>query len=370
VNVLMVTPHLPPHQAANALLPHQLGCGLRERGHAVRFLTFGSGPDRDGVSFVRRRSRRLRSTRLPQALEAMATWRKGSPLVREADVVHVHSNTWMNQVAAGLASRHHRPYVLTHYGTEIWHHDGKDRAFRRMNARARHVTFYSQALLERARELAVPFSSASVVYPPVAEAFAPRPERERAASRRDHVREGRGALLLNVKRLHPLADHGTLLEAMALVGRERNDVRLLIAGTGEAEGGLRAQAARLGLGEAVRFLGLVPNQELAPLQAAADLFVLSSVLEATPTVALEALASGTPVISTDNPGGLELRALFGDDVAVVPRRDPAALAAAILAALGSPRRTRPATARLVEERFRLPGVVDAYLRLYAEAERR
>ncbi len=365
----MVTPHLPPHQAANALLPHQLGRGLRERGHAVRFLTFGDGPDRDGVSFVRRRSRRLRSTRLPQALVAMATWRTGSPLVLAADVVHVHSNTWMNQVAAGLAARHHRPYVLTHYGTEIWHHDGKDRAFRRMNARARHVTFYSQALLERARELAVPFSSASVVYPPVAEAFAPRSEQQRQAARRAHLSEGWRALLLNVKRLHPLADHATLIDAMALVVRERRDVGLVIAGTGETEAGLKAQAARLRLQDAVRFLGLVPNEALAPLQAAADLFVLSSVLEATPTVALEALASGTPVVSTDNPGGLELRGLFGDDVAVVPRRDPPALAGAILAALRQPRRTRPASARLVEERFRLAGVVETYLRLYAEAAR-
>jgi glycosyltransferase involved in cell wall biosynthesis len=114
----------------------------------------------------------------------------------------------------------------------------------------------------------------------------------------------------------------------------------------------------------VRFLGLVPNDRVALLQAAADLFVLSSVLEATPTVALEALASGTPVVSADNPGGLELGALFGDDVRVVPMRDPDALAAAILAVLESPRRTGPATARVVSERFRLDGVVARYLEIY------
>ena len=41
MNVLMVTPHLPPHQAANALLPHLLGQELAQRGHSVRYLTFG-----------------------------------------------------------------------------------------------------------------------------------------------------------------------------------------------------------------------------------------------------------------------------------------------------------------------------------------
>jgi glycosyltransferase involved in cell wall biosynthesis len=365
----MVTPHLPPHQAANALLPHQLGLGLTARGHIVRYLTFGSGPDRDGVSFVRRGSRRLRKTRLPQALEAMATWRKGAPLVREADVVHVHSNTWMNQVAAGLAARHRRPYVLTHYGTEIWHHDGRDRAFRRMNARARHVTFYSQALLDRARELQLPLPAASVVYPPVADAFRPRSMAEREIVRRRYLPGGEGALLLNVKRLHPLADHATLIDALARVVRERRDTVLVVAGSGESEGRLRRQAQDLGLAQAVRFLGLVPNEELAPLQSAADLFVLSSVLEATPTVALEALASGTPVLSTNNPGGAELHGLFADDVAVVERQDPPALAAAVLSFLAAPRRTRESSAQLIAERFRLPCVVRAYLDLYLEAAR-
>jgi glycosyltransferase involved in cell wall biosynthesis len=367
VKILMVTPHLPPYQAANALLPHQLGQGLVERGHAVRYLTFGDGPDREDVRFVRRGSKRLRSTRLPQAMEALATWRKGAPLVREADVVHVHSNTWMNQVAAGLAARHRRPYVLTHYGTEIWHHDGKDRAFRRMNARASHVAFYSEALLERARELGVPLPAASVVYPPVAEAFRPRSMAEREIVRRRYLNEGRGALLLNVKRLHPLADHSTLLEATARLARERADVRLLIAGGGETEAALKRQAAALGLHEIVRFLGQVPNEDLAPLQAAADAFVLSSVLEATPTVALEALASGTPVVSTDNPGGVELGRLFGDDVAVVPKQDPTALCAAMRAAVLAPRRTRESSARLLAARFRLAGVLDAYLDLYQRA---
>ena len=132
------------------------------------------------------------------------------------------------------------------------------------------------------------------------------------------------------------------------------------------EAPLKLQAATLGLGSSVRFLGLVANEEVAALQAAADLFVLSSVLEATPTVALEALACGTPVVSTDNPGGLELAEIFGPDVAVVPRSDPPALARAILAHLAAPRRAAEETGRRIAERFRLDRVAETYLRLYEQ----
>src|SRR6185436_12566105 len=133
-----------------------------------------------------------------------------------------------------------------------------------------------QALLERGRELQVPVRSGSVVYPPVTGVSHPRPEAERQAVRQRFLPQA-GVLLLNVKRLHPLADQLTLLEAFALVRRERPEAVLLIAGTGEAEPGLRERAAALALGDCVRFLGLVPNDEVAELQAGADLFVLSSV---------------------------------------------------------------------------------------------
>lgn len=362
----MVTPHLPPHQAANALLPHLLGTGLVQRGHSVQYLTFGPARGEAGVSYVCRRSRRLRVTRLPQTLEAVETWMRARPLIAQADVVHVHSSTWMNHVAARMSAARKKPYVLTHYGTEIWHHDGRDPVFRRFNREAHHVAFYSRALMERAQELAVPARSSSVIYPPVAEPFRPMLPRQRDAVHRRHA-PGGGPLLLNVKRLHPLADQHTLLRAMAEVVRERPDATLLLAGAGEEQASLEAAAARLGLSDRVRFLGLVPNDEVAVLQGGADLFVLSSVLEATPTVALEALACGTPVVSTDNPGGVELRETFGEDVQVVPMKDPSALAAAILGFLRAPRRTRPQSDRVIEERFRLPGVLDRYLGLYREA---
>jgi glycosyltransferase involved in cell wall biosynthesis len=366
MRILMVTPHLPPHQAANALLPQLLGEAARSRGHEVRYLALGNGTPRPDAVFVRRRLSGLRLTRLPQLIEGVETWTRGGPLVRWSDVVHIHSNTWMNQVAAAIARHVGRPYVLTHYGTEIWHYDGRGTAFRRLNARARRITYYSQGLFDRGRELGLPMQRASVVYPPVSDVFQPADAVRRAVVRSE-IGADSAPLLLNVKRLHPTADHVTLIEAFAEVHASLPRARLLIAGLGETEPAIRAAIERRDLGESVRLLGQVPNERVAALQTAADLFVLSSVLEATPTVALEALASGTPVVSTDSPGGVELATFFGDDITVVPKSDPAALAQAILTFLKKPRRVCTATMDRIADRFRLEGVSSRYLRLYEEA---
>jgi glycosyltransferase involved in cell wall biosynthesis len=366
LKILMVTPHLPPYQAANALLPHVLGQELQKRKYGVSFLTFeaGEGP-REHTAYVKRRPS-FRSTRIPQLLEAIETKRKALPMIREADVIHIHSNTWMNQVAARLATREGKPYVLTHYGTEIWHHDGRNRAFRNLNDKARHVTFYSEGLLARARELNVPMREASVVYPAVDLLFSPLASSERDAVRAPLVNSGE-SLLFNVKRLHPLADHATLLRAFALLDPAQLRARLVIAGSGEERERLEQLASDLGLSGRVRFLGLVPNQDVAKLHAAADLFVLSSRLEATPTVVLEALACGTRVVSTDNPGGIELGAMFPDDLRIVPREDPQALADGIAASLRENRRISETTSRVIDERFSLRGLVDRYCEIYKQA---
>lgn len=365
----MVTPHLPPYQAANALLPHILGEELEKRGYEVSFLTFQTeGQERPRTAYVKRRTR-FRITRVPQLIEAIETRHKAGPLLKASHVVHVHSNTWMNQVAAKRAVALGKPYVLTHYGTEIWHHDGEDRAFRSLNRHASHTTFYSAALLARAKELNVPMREASVVYPAVDLRFSPLPPKERDAIRAPLVSAGE-TLLFNVKRLHPLADQATLLRAFALLGQNSSTplrARLVIAGSGEERERLEALAAELGISSSVRFLGLVPNHQVAKLHAAADLFVLSSRLEATPTVVLEALACGTRVVSTDNPGGVELGALFPEDLRIVPREDPKALSDGIASALRENRRISERTSRVIDERFSLRGLVDRYSEIYEKA---
>ena len=92
----------------------------------------------------------------------------------------------------------------------------------------------------------------------------------------------------------------TLLSAFAMLF-ERRDVRLIVLGKGPELSGLLSQAEDLGVRQYVDFPGFVTNPYA--YMAKANLFVLSSRVEGLPTVLVEAMACGCPVVSTDCPFG-------------------------------------------------------------------
>jgi glycosyltransferase involved in cell wall biosynthesis len=167
-----------------------------------------------------------------------------------------------------------------------------------------------------------------------------------------------------------LAGQRYLIEAMNEVIRTHPDTRLVICGSGALLDELKRAAQSAGVERHVTFAGLVDNATVARYCAAADLFVLPSILEALPTVAVEALAAGTPVVSADNPGGLELNDVFGRDVALVGREQPIPLARAIVDFLLDKRRTDRTTQEIVERDFRPAGVAARYRALYRDVAAR
>lgn len=384
MRICHVSPHLPPDQAANALLPAHLGRWFHELGHDVRFVTQQAGrartPPRDDALAALpgpvRRTRARTSSSLMRALRVDTLLRSRSiaaalnEVAAGADVLHLHSNGLIVEVAAAWARRRGIPTVLTLYGTEIWHYrrrpvvDPFTRAYRAADA----VTFYSRKLMERARELGLDRPGLEVIYPPVSGAFGTADAETRAAWRAElGITEPR--LVLNVKRLHPLAGQKHLIDAFARIAATRRGVRLVFCGTGPLRDELEARARAAGIADRVTFAGLVPNDRVARYAAVADVFALPSELEALPTVAVEALAAGTPVVSTDHPGGIELHALFGDDVGLVPRGDVDGLTRLIEEALDRPRRTGEATRTRVHELFGPDAVRDRYADVYARVRR-
>jgi glycosyltransferase involved in cell wall biosynthesis len=127
-----------------------------------------------------------------------------------------------------------------------------------------------------------------------------------------------------IGRLVPQKNFPLLLHAFAQARRPGDT--LAIIGEGSERPRLEALAAHLDLGDAVSLPG---HGDVATALAAADVFVLSSDYEALPAVVVEALASGMPVVATDC--CVSMPALIGRFGALVPRRDTAALAAAMAA---------------------------------------
>ena len=131
-----------------------------------------------------------------------------------------------------------------------------------------------------------------------------------------------------VTRLMPSKGNEFLISAMPRVLERVPEARCYIVGEGELAGELEAVAARSGVRDRVELVGF--RSDIAEALSAFDLVVFPSLWEGTPLTALEALAMGKPIVSTDA-DGLQDVLTHDTDASIVPRRDPAALADAIVA---------------------------------------
>jgi glycosyltransferase involved in cell wall biosynthesis len=255
----------------------------------------------------------------------LRAWR---PLVgylrsRRVDVLHAHkfgSNVW----AAVFGRLLRVPVVVSHEHT--WSFEGQP--VRKLVDR-RIVGPYSDAVIavseaDRRRMIErVGMPADRVVLIPNG-ISAPQPED--GAAIRAELGFGQGVPILVLTaglRVQKAID--VMLQAMALLRRAQPQVQLLIVGPGDPTQ-LRAQASRIGVGDAVTFTGA--RGDVAKILAASDIGVLSSDFEGMPLAVLEYMAARLPVVATDV-GGLPEIVDHGRSGLLVPPRDPVALAGAI-----------------------------------------
>lgn len=182
-------------------------------------------------------------------------------------------------------------------------------------------------------------------------------------------------LILSVGRLVEKKGFDDLIRACAILRDRGTPFRCEIIGTGNQEASLRKLIASLDLGEFVSLPGPMPREELVDRYPRASVFAAPCVVgndgnrDGLPTVLIEAMALGVPVISTPVTGIPEL-VRDGETGTIVPERDPAALADAIEQALACPERARGMAAcgrEQVEANFDLRRNVANLRQLFQEA---
>lgn len=225
------------------------------------------------------------------------------------------------------------------------------------------VVAVSRAIASVLAEAGVGPDRVRVVYEGVADRPAGRGGAE--ALRGMGIPEG-APVVGNVAALTDHKDHGTLLRAAALVRRALPAVHFVVAGEGELRPQIEALRRTLGLEDVVHLIGF--RTDIDRLLPAFTVFCLSSHLEGLGTSVLDAMAFGVPVVATAA-GGLREAVDDGVTGRVVPVRDPAALAAALLDVLSSSETAARFGAegrRRFQSLFTEDRMVDATLAVYEE----
>lgn len=182
-----------------------------------------------------------------------------------------------------------------------------------------------------------------------------------------HYRSSPTPLILCTGRLTWKKGFDYLLAALTRLNQQGHPFRVQIIGGGELQSVLRFSIEDMGLSSQVELCGFVPPDKVLEMLNAADLFILSSHEEGISNAALEAMACGLPVVTT-NAGGMAEAVRDGIDGFVVPVRDIAAMADRIARLLADPalreQMGRSARAR-VEAEFSLERQARVFEEMYA-----
>ncbi|MET7694870.1 glycosyltransferase family 4 protein [Streptomyces sp. NPDC005483] len=354
LRVLLVCHYYPPHVGGIENVVRHEAEGLAAQGADVTVVTSADRSSvrvEHGVRVVRvaawngteRRAGVPFPMFSPALVSAALRW------ARHADAVHIHDCLYLSSWAVGLAAKLTRtPYVLTQHVAVVDHPSGLVRVVQRMvygvagrallrSARAvftLNATVAGFVLTYGAREGRAHHLANGVDterFRPAASATERALARERFGLPADRV------LVLFVGRLVPKKGYDLLLAAHT----PDASYDLVFSGSGDAE----ALAGRPG----VHHLGALDPEAVAEAYRACDVFALPSTAEGFPLTVQEAMASGLPVVTTDDPGYAPYD-LDRDHVSLLPR-EVAVLAAELRALAADP-----------ERRARM----GAYSRAYAE----
>ena len=327
---------------------HALSLALARAGHEVHVVTRPHADvpleeERDGVHV-------LRAHEPPPILPA-GDWvanalavntglqTTASRLLNDTDVDVIHAHDWLVAYAAGgIRIATGLPMVATVHATEYGRHQGYlpgpmnkfiHQAEWWLTYEARRVITCSGYMRDQAERIfELPPGKVDTIPNGVATEDFALLDSEELAALRDSLTPDGEHLLIYAGRLEYEKGIQTLLHTVRDLRRSGQAVRLVVCGEGTYDEELRALVRKLRIARAVTFTGFLSREDMSRHYRAADVAVVPSIYEPFGIVALEAMASGTPLIVSDT-GGLGELVEHGVTGLKVTPKDPAALGAAI-----------------------------------------
>lgn len=307
-----------------------LACRLGERGHNIYVVT----PMNNILN-------KTSNTKIPFAKISVKVW--PSPfftlsyivkslilsfkLRKQIEIVHAHTAEYPTIITAFLFSLFsHKPYVVACMGSDI------RIPSRKFLSRALQLPFLRNAksVVVVSKEIAVllkqKYGIPKYKILVVGSSYDDRITQKFANVRRYPETE-QTKRIISVANMRPEKDHMTLLKAFAILIKSMNNVQLYLVGNGLLKHQLEEYCIHHNL-HSVKFLGRLLHVDALENIANSDIFILTSVEEGMPTVILEALALGKPVIATAVGGIPEI---VKDDVngILIPPRSPEPIAKAL-----------------------------------------
>jgi len=185
---------------------------------------------------------------------------------------------------------------------------------------------------------------------------------------KEHARKKLGLptdkrILINIGNLVPEKGQKYLIEAFANVRKERDDVLLIIIGSGRLEVFLRKQIKKLGLERSVFIVGHRPHNEIPLWMNAADFLVITSITEGNPAVLFEALGVGLPVIATRVGGIPEI--IISDEYGLLCNpKDIVCLTENILNAIDKEKEYNREKIAIYARRYSWSNIAKEYIKIY------
>ena len=275
---------------------------------------------------------------IPYSIPTVTSLKTFLRAIKSSKIVHAHGHPYLTSLlAAKLAKRYSKPFVLTQHNTFI-EYDSIFDSVERLND----IAVGKETLKEADKIITVSNATKNYVL-----SLGAKPGKIKVlhngvdlirfrplAEKRDEIRKRLGisqnsTVVLTVRRIVYKNGIDTLIESANIAIKKNPRIVFLVIGKGPDLNSVQTRIEQLGLENNFRLAGFVKDEDLPLCYNAADFFALPSKSgEGLPLVALEAMACGLPVIAT-NVGGIS-EILIKDYGKLVPPNQPESLAKAIL----------------------------------------